>query len=106
MANRERDTGLEGTDPPSTTPACAIARPDATAPVAIAVEFLEAVRAGDDRAVDLAARLAETVLDTSAAYLAMSVTEGGPLAITRAIRLAEHVLSTATAAAGRLEGRS
>jgi hypothetical protein len=57
-----------------------------------AVEFLRAVGAGDDRAVDLAARLAESLLEETGARLALSVLEGGPLAITRAIRLAEHVL--------------
>jgi len=58
-----------------------------------AVAFLEAVRSGDDAAVELAARLAEQVLDASAARLALSVLEGGPLSITRAVRLAEHVLA-------------
>jgi hypothetical protein len=57
------------------------------------------VRVGDDRAVDLAARLAELVLNASGAQLALAVLEGGPLIVTRAIRLAEHVLSSRTRAA-------
>ena len=60
---------------------------------AAAVTFLEAVRAGDDAAVELAVRLADQVLDASAGRLALSVLEGGPLSITRAVRLAEHVLA-------------
>ncbi len=58
----------------------------------LAVAFLEAVSAGDDRAVELAASLAEHTLEESGARLALSVLDGGPLSITRAIRLAEHVL--------------
>ena len=64
-----------------------------------AVAFLSAVRSGDDRAVDLAARLAKLVLGAEAVKLAQGVLEGGSLVVTRAIRLAEHVLSEA--AAGR-----
>jgi len=65
----------------------------------MALEFLTAVRAGDDRAVELAECLARVVLDASPARLALSVLEGGPLSVTRAIRLAEHVLSLPTLAA-------
>jgi hypothetical protein len=57
-----------------------------------AVAFLRAVSAGDDRAVDLAAKLADCLLDESGTRLALSVLEGGPLSLTRAIRLAERVL--------------
>jgi hypothetical protein len=95
----ERDTGLEDADPPSTSAALQAPRPAATFranPSELAFEFLAAVRGGDDRAVDLAARLAEGVLEASAARLALSVLEGGPLSITRAIRLAEHVLAAVT----------
>src|SRR5579884_609182 len=92
----ERDTGLEGEEPPSIARTYVAPRPDATfatAPGDLAVAFLNAVRAGDDVAVDLVSRLAEAVLDETGARLATTVLEGGPLSIMRAIRLAEHVLS-------------
>jgi hypothetical protein len=66
---------------------------DTTAVGAAAVEFLTAVRAGEDRAVDLAERLANAVLDASGARLALEVLQGGPLTVTRAIRLAEQLLA-------------
>jgi hypothetical protein len=72
----------------------------------VAVEFLAAVRAGDDAAADLALRLAERVIDASAARLALSVLEGGPLSITRAIRLAEHVLADVTRSEGAAPERA
>jgi hypothetical protein len=62
-------------------------------PSALADAFLRAVSAGDDRATDLAAALAQAVVDASGVTLALGVLEGGPLALTRAIRLAEQVLS-------------
>jgi hypothetical protein len=43
------------------------------------VAFLEAVSAGDDRAVELATKLADLVLDASGARLALATLEGGPL---------------------------
>jgi len=67
---------------------------------ASAVEFLLAVRAGDDVALELATRLAETLLEASGARLALQVLEGGALSVTRAIRLAEHVLAAVAADEG------
>jgi hypothetical protein len=46
---------------------------------ACALEFLQAVGAGEDRAVELAATLATRLLEETGARLALSVLEGGPL---------------------------
>jgi hypothetical protein len=84
-------------EPPKSSSSSVAPRPLVTAAHdarAQALEFLTAVRAGDDRAVDLAVRLADLVLDMSGARLALEVLEGGSLSITRAIRLAERVLET------------
>jgi hypothetical protein len=70
------------------------ARQHPSEPSVLADEFLRAVGAGDDRAAELAADLANAVLEASGARLALSVLEGGALTVTRAIRLAEKVLSS------------
>jgi hypothetical protein len=62
-------------------------------PSVLAAEFLRAVAAGDDAAVELATAFADAVLEASGAKLAQSVLDGGPLTITRAIRLAELVVT-------------
>jgi hypothetical protein len=104
----ERDTGFEDAEPPSISQNSVASRPNATVVDidALAIEFLTAVRSGDDRAVGLASRLAEVVLDASSARLALTVLEGGALTITRAIRLAEHVLSVSAPTEPRREGAS
>jgi hypothetical protein len=105
---RERDTGFEDAEPPSISRTSVASRPNATVVDidALAIEFLTAVRSGDDRAVGLASRLAEVVLDASSGRLALTVLEGGALTITRAIRLAEHVLSVSAPTEPRREGAS
>lgn len=58
----------------------------------LALETLRLIEAGDERAVDAARALAESVLAQPATKLALSVAAGGPFTLTRAVELARRVL--------------